>query len=110
MPKNKEKIKKQIISLMGYGVENIKEGSEFTKILNITTRTFTDLLGELRTEYPIVSRKVKPTGYFIATKPSEIKEYMVDLKNMIRGCKVTLNKMECHLEKIEAKQNGKMRF
>lgn len=93
--------KKQLIGLMGKGVENIKEGEYFIRMMRISRRMLTDTIEELRNEYPIVSRKIKPCGYFIATKPEEIKDYIIDLQSTINGLQNNVIKMQNHLNKGE---------
>lgn len=102
----KEELKKNIIKLMGTGIEEIKEGIYFMEMLNIPRRTLTDLLTELRQKYPIISRKVKPCGYYIATNEKEIMEYIYDLEMMVKGCQLNIDNMKNHLEKILEEKNN----
>lgn len=95
--------RKQLIGLMGKGVENIKEAEYFMKIMNIPRRTLTDIIEELRKDYPIVSRKVKPCGYFVAIREEEIKDYIIDLQSSINGLQNNVTNMQNHL--IEGNYN-----
>lgn len=97
----KQEYKKQIISIMGVGIQNIKEGSYFVEYLNIDRRTLKHYINELRKEFPIVSRNTKPCGYYIATKESEINEYINNLQSYIHGCEENIKNMQSHLKGAE---------
>lgn len=93
----KERLKSQIISHMGVGIENIRKGEFFIKLFGITRRNFTNLITELREEYPIVSRKTEPHGYYIATHDYEIADYIINLQNYVEGCNNTIKTMKKYL-------------
>lgn len=97
-----EMLKRQIISLMGEGIENIKTGDYFTKTLNISRRMFTDTLESVRLEIPVISRKTKPCGYYIATNKKEIMDYINELFLEVDGYYTTIKIMENHYCKMDS--------
>lgn len=67
--------------------------------INISPRIAKRIITKLRKEYPIVSKETNGGGYWMATTPEEVNDFISMINARKFGYEETINTMKKHLRK-----------
>ncbi len=81
--KTYEMYKQVILELIPKGKDNRKPMQHFRDHTGLPRRLITDILKDLREEYPICTTRQSPGGYWIATTSEELEETILMLQNTL---------------------------